>query len=106
LLVDDDDAWSHFVEQALTDAGNTVTRVATGEAEFADFDIIIVDQVLKEANSLKVLGKISKAGLTDRVMVFASSLRVEQTMELVRFGVHDVFVKPYTVVGLADIVKS
>ncbi|MBN2002940.1 MAG: GAF domain-containing protein [Anaerolineae bacterium] len=105
LLVDDDDTWSRFVVAALEKAGNTVTRTADGtlpgEAAYGDFDFVIVDQVLETTSCMKVLGMIAKAGAANRTLVMASSLRVEQTMDLMRFGVRDVSGKPYTLAGLA-----
>jgi len=101
LLVDDDDVWRRFAETVLVDAGNTITHAPAGDVDFGEFDVIIVDQVLATAKCLKILAKISKAGLTERTLVVASSLRVEQTMDLMRYGIHDVTMKPYTVAALA-----
>ncbi len=101
LLVDDDDVWSCFVTETLTDAGNTVTRVADGDTPFTNFDLILVDYTLAGASCAKVLAKIAKAGCADRTLVVSSNLRVEQTMELMRFGIRDVVMKPYTRAALA-----
>ncbi len=105
LLVDDEDVWSQFVAQVLTDAGNTVTRVADYNLDAEDFDILIVDRFLTSTDGLSILGKMAKAEVTGKTIVVASSLRVEQTMELVRFGVRDVAVKPYTAQGLAELLS-
>ncbi|HNT73894.1 MAG TPA: GAF domain-containing protein [Anaerolineae bacterium] len=101
LLVDDDDVWSRFVEELLTNAGNSVSRAPDGEAPLSDFDLILVDYTLSGGSCTKVLAKIAKAGMADRTLVVSSNLRVEQTMELMRFGVRDVIVKPYTHAALA-----
>ncbi|MEJ5310294.1 MAG: GAF domain-containing protein [Anaerolineae bacterium] len=105
LLVDDDDVWSRFVEQTLSAAQNTVTRVAdAGTVEdFAVFDVIVVDDVLAATDSLAALQRIARAGATARTLVVASSVRVERMMDLLRFGVRDVLPKPYTPVGLAKL---
>jgi CheY-like chemotaxis protein len=101
LLIDDDDAWSRFAEKALVDAGSTVVRSADGRTDPATFDLILLDDVLEAADSealLRWLGTLDAAG---KVIVVASSLRVERMMELMRYGVRDVLLKPYVPAALA-----
>jgi GAF domain-containing protein len=102
LLVDDDDVWSRFVERALTEAQNTVIRTVSGEIDYADFDGIIVDEVLETADSAVILKGIAKVGVAGQTLIVASSVRVERMMDLLRFGVRDVLLKPYTRVALAE----
>ncbi len=102
LLVDDEDAWSRFVEESLVEAGNTVTRVAEADIDFGPYDVILVDEVLEDMNSIDVLTAISKAGAGPKTLVVASNMRVERMMELIRYGVRDVSVKPYTQAALAE----
>ncbi len=104
LLVDDADAWSHFVAAALADAGNIVARSADGQADPAAFDLILLDDVLETADSLEVLKRLVAAGAGGKTVVVASSLRVERAMELMQLGVRDVLLKPYTPAELAEIV--
>ncbi len=105
LLVDDDDVWSRFVEQTWTAAQNTVTRlVDAGDVEdFAAFDAIVVDDVLTATDSLAVLQRIARAGAAAKTLVVASRVRVERMMDLLRFGVRDVLLKPYTVAALSKL---
>ena len=49
--------------------------------------------------------KIGKTGAGSRTLVVASSMRVEQTMSLLRHGVRDVVIKPYTKAALAAILS-
>jgi signal transduction histidine kinase len=101
LLIDDDDAWSRFAEKALVDAGSTVVRSADGRTDPATFDLILLDDVLEAADSealLRWLGTLDAAG---KVIVVASSLRVERMMELMRYGVRDLLLKPYVPAALA-----
>jgi CheY-like chemotaxis protein len=102
LLVDDDDVWSRFVEGVLVEAQNTVTRTVSGDIDYADFDGIIVDEVLQAADTAAILKGIAKAGAAGKTLVVASSVRVERMMELLRFGVRDVLIKPYTRAALAE----
>jgi BarA-like signal transduction histidine kinase len=104
LLIDDDDLWSRFALGALQDAGMSVTHSADGEVDPTKFDLILVDGVLEMVNSRTVLKKLVKAGVTDRLVVLLSSLRVEQAMDLMHLGVKDISLKPYTADGLKEIV--
>ncbi|MFP4393807.1 MAG: GAF domain-containing protein [Anaerolineales bacterium] len=105
LLVDDEDPWSSFVEDILMKAGNTVARVSGGQADFGVFDIILVDDILEETDSTAIIKKISKSGMGKKTIVVSSDLRVERTTEIIRYGVMDMFVKPYTKAGLARLLS-
>jgi GAF domain-containing protein len=105
LLVDDEDPWSDFVEDVLMKAGNTVARVSGGQADFGVFDIILVDDILEEADSTAVIKKISESGMGKKTLVVSSDLRVERTTKIIRYGVMDMFVKPYTKAGLAHLLS-
>ncbi len=105
LLVDDEDPWSNFVEDVLMKAGNTVARVSGGQADFGVFDMILVDDILEDADSTDVIKKISKSGMGKKTLVVSSDLRVERTTEIIRYGVMDMFVKPYTKAGLARLLS-
>jgi GAF domain-containing protein/CheY-like chemotaxis protein len=105
LLVDDDDVWSRFVEVTLTRAGCAVTRSVEAHADLDVFDLILVDDALEAADVRATLKQFRAAGVGDKTLVVASGLRVERTMELMPFGVHDVTLKPYTPAGLAALVR-
>ena len=68
------------------------------------FDLILLDDVLETADSLKALKRLKAAGVSDKTIIVASGLRVERTMALMPFGVRDVLLKPYTPTALAEIV--
>lgn len=106
LLVDDADPWSRFVEHTLREAGNTVIRREDGFADLAIFDWIMVDDVLEKADASGVLKHFQEAGVSDKAFVVASGLRVERTMKLMRYGVRDVLLKPYTPAALAEVLSS
>jgi signal transduction histidine kinase len=101
LIIDDDDPWSKFAAEALTQAGNSVTISENADADPVDFDLILMDDTLAQteaANALKWLGTLDAAGKT---LVVASSLQVERTLKLVQLGAKDVVTKPYTSAALA-----
>jgi len=103
LLIDDDDPWGRFAQTTLTSANNTVTRSATGQTAPVTFDLVLVDDVLEQANSQSVLKQLSTAGESSKIIVVVSDLRVERVMELMQFGVRDVLLKPYTPAALAKV---
>ena len=104
LLVDDDDAWSRFAIRALQDAGNVVVRSDDGQVEPAEFDRILVDDVLEKADSLEVVRRLASAGVGGRTVVVASRVRVERATALLQAGAQDVVPKPYTAAALAEVV--
>ncbi len=105
LLIDDDDVWSRFVENALADAGNSVARSFDGLVDLDTFDLILVDDALEFTEVETVLDRLRRAGAGDKTLVVVSSLWVERTMELMPFGVRDVVLKPYTSASLAEMVS-
>jgi CheY-like chemotaxis protein len=106
LIIDDDDAWSRFVKDALVQAGTSVTVSVDGQVDFDLFDLILVDNVLEGSDVREVLARVKASGAGDRTLVVASSLRVEQAMELMPFGVRDVVLKPYASAALAELVQG
>jgi signal transduction histidine kinase len=104
LLIDDDDAWSRFTEDALAGAGNTVTRSSDGPVDLKSFDLILLDDVLETADSAGVLDRLAGAGAAGKTVVVASGLSVERAMRLLQAGALGAVLKPYTVAALADVV--
>jgi GAF domain-containing protein/anti-sigma regulatory factor (Ser/Thr protein kinase) len=101
LLVDDDDAWSRFIQATWTEAGSRIVRSPDGRIDPVLFDLIVVDDVLEQADSVDVLKRLRDSKATTKTLVVASSLRVERTMQLMHFGVKDIVIKPYTMAALA-----
>jgi len=58
---------------------------------------------LTATDSLAVLQRIARAGAAAKTLVVASRVRVERMMDLLRFGVRDVLLKPYTVAALSKL---
>ena len=83
--------WAGGIAIAVETEGNA-PPVTTLTAE--------VDQAALQS----LLRRLKDAGAIERTTIVASSLRVERTTELLRFGVRDVVLKPYTLVALSEIV--
>ena len=103
LLIDNADAWQEEVTNILEQAGNHVTRALNVPDDLAPFDAILVDDVLADITSTQILSALRAAGAASRTLVVASRLNAERATQIVRFGVQDIRVKPYTVAGLADL---
>jgi DNA-binding response OmpR family regulator len=80
-----------------------VAHAADGRVDLAQFDLILLDDVLETADSSTILERLAEAKMAGKTVVVASGLRVEQTMSMLQMGAKDVVLKPYTVGGLAHI---
>jgi CheY-like chemotaxis protein len=106
LLIDDEDAWQREIADLLEKAGNHITRVLSVPEDLTPFDVILVDDVLAGANNVQILKALRASGAADQTLVVASRLNAERATEIVRFGVQDVRVKPYTVAGLVELFSA
>lgn len=108
LIIDDDDHWRQFAAIALETTG---FRIATSGAnysvnKFDQYDLILVDDILEERNSLEILETIAEAGVIFKTVVVSSNPRVERTKERKLLGIHDLIPKPYTRASLLGEVKK
>ncbi len=108
LLVDDNDNWLHFAKATLEGAGYKVTL--TGQdykaSGYDQFDLILVDDILANRDSLEIFNQVKAAGAVSRTIALSSNPRVERTKERMLLGVHNLLPKPYTKISLLSEVKS
>lgn len=109
LLVDDADDWRHFAAVTLKTAGYKIDT--TGQdyrAEpYQQYDLILIDDILAERDSLELLQEIKNAGAIAKTVVVSSNPRVERTKEHKLLGIHDLLPKPYTqVILLNEVLKA
>jgi len=108
LLVDDADDWRHFAAIALKAAGY---KTATADqnyrsGQFNQYDLILVDDILANRDSIEVLQEIKQAGAIAKTTVFSSNPRVERTKEDKLLGIYDLLPKPYTQASLLNEVRK
>ncbi len=104
LLIDDDDEWRQYAQAELKKAGYRVETAATPAGLDLDkFDRIILDQTLEQANVMDMINMLRKTNAQRKTIVVTTSLIVEQTTDMLRAGVEDVMLKPYTPEELAVI---
>ncbi len=88
-LVDDDDAWAQFFT-------NTVKTASRASAPDAKAELILVDEYIESADFEKVIASIQKAGLAAKTIVLTTALDVDRMTRLLRSGIRDVRLKPYS----------
>ncbi len=103
LLIAEDDDTSYFLIQNILDCENyTLQRAKNGlEAltyfkEFTDFDLVITDLKMPEADGFYVISEIRKLNQNIQILVqtaFSSGADLEKARTL---GANDIITKPYT----------
>jgi len=88
-LIDDDDAWAQFFVATV----KTASRAAAPDGKA---DLILVDQYLETADFESVIASIQKAGLASKTMVLTAAVDVDRMTRLLRSGLRDVRLKPYS----------
>jgi signal transduction histidine kinase len=88
LLFDDDDAWAQFFLSAVPSAkrGQKVSDAA----------LLLIDQNLESADFDALVAEIQKAGLAAKTIVLTAAMDVDQMTRLLRSGIRDVRLKPYS----------
>lgn len=108
LLVDDDDPWRQFASTVLKSAGYKITT--SGEDYRADnysqYDLILIDDILAQGDSLTVMQAISATGAIGKTVAVSSNPRVERTKVRMLLGLHNLLPKPYTPAHLLSEVKK
>ncbi len=105
LLLDDDDPWSRFVIEKLEEADNEVKRATVLEKP-ERYDLIIIDDVMAEGDSVQLLRDLRRSGAARKTVVVASRLGPEEATRLLQYGAKDVRPKPYSEAGLAALLSE
>jgi two-component system, OmpR family, response regulator len=100
LLVEDEDRIASFVQKGLAAHGYTVERVATGaeastRAAAREFDLLILDLGLPDADGLDVLRGWRARGVDTPVLVLSARGEVRDRVEGLEVGADDYLTKPF-----------
>lgn len=108
LLVDDDDSWRRFATTTLEDVGYKVTLSGAGYHfdQPEHYDLIVVDDILVDQDSLAVLHSLQDTAAIKKVLAVSSNPRVERTKERKLVGIYDLISKPYTPTSLVAAVQQ
>jgi DNA-binding NtrC family response regulator len=98
LLIDDDDGWRNFAASTLVSHGYKVAVSGQGYRvdNYNQFDLIMIDDILAEKDSLKIFEMIKELGAISKIIAVSSNPRVERTKMRMLLGIRDFFPKPYT----------
>jgi CheY-like chemotaxis protein len=108
LLVDDDDSWRQFASVLLKATGYKVTISAKHYTvdNYSQYDLILIDDILAEGDSLAIMQAIAAAGAIHKTVAVSSNPRVERTKVRMLLGLHNLLPKPYTPASLLYEVKK
>jgi signal transduction histidine kinase/FixJ family two-component response regulator len=99
LIVDDDPQLVDLYQEILGAAGHTVDCVSTGKAALiavqqTDFDVIIMDLNLPDADGLTLTANVKAIASRTEVIIVTGNASVEKAVEGVRQGAFDFIEKP------------
>lgn len=108
LLIDDNDSWLQFANLVLKSNGYKVTTSDRGSGieNYNQFDLIIIDDILAEGDSLALMQTIEAARAIRKTVAVSSNPRVERTKVRMLLGLHNLLPKPYTPADLLSEVKK
>lgn len=108
LLIDDNDNWLQFANLVLKSNGYKVTLAdkGYGAENFNQYELIIIDDILAEGDSLALMQTIEAAGAIRKTVAVSSNPRVERTKVRMLLGLHNLLPKPYTPADLLSEVKK
>ncbi len=95
LLLDDDDAWAQFFLATVPTAKRSLTPAAA--------DLLLIDQYLENMDFDALIAEIQKAGLAAKTIVLTAAMDVDQMTRLLRSGIRDVRLKPYSVAEIPSL---
>jgi DNA-binding response OmpR family regulator len=100
LLVEDEDRIASFVQKGLSAHGYTVERVATGgqatsRAASREFDLLILDIGLPDADGRDVLREWRDRGIDTPVLILSARGEVRDRVEGLELGADDYLTKPF-----------
>jgi two-component system OmpR family response regulator len=111
LLVEDEPRIASFVRRGLSSEGHTVEHVATGADAIdtvrrEEYDLILLDLLLPDANGRVVLRAVRAETRTTPVLVLSALGDVEDKVELLDSGANDYLTKPFALAELAARVRA
>lgn len=100
LVVEDYAPLRLAIVKGLTDAGYSVNACAGGRegkwhAESGEFDVIVLDLMLPEADGLTILKDLRAAGIDTHVLILTAKDAVTDRIDGLDLGADDYLVKPF-----------
>jgi GAF domain-containing protein/CheY-like chemotaxis protein len=104
LLIDDDDAWAKLFTEMLKETKVELTH-SIELKKIPAVDLILVDENIASISLIDALLALSKAGLSSRTVVVTSAIHPERVTQILRGGVKDVIMKPYSAGEVSELLK-
>ena len=87
LLIEDEERIAGFVQRGLAESGYSVEWAATGSngmeaVQQIDFDLIILDLMLPDADGLELLEKIRARPISPPILILSAKGRLEDRHDL------------------------
>ncbi len=111
LIVDDDDSIRLSLEELLDRDGYQVRAVASGEQALVhiareQFDLALLDLMMKGIGGLEVLAAIRERTLDTAVIVLTAHGSMETAIDALRHGAHDYLLKPADTASIRESVRT
>jgi signal transduction histidine kinase len=104
LLIDDNDDWAKLFAEMLKPTKVKLVQ-STDMKKIPAADLILVDEHIASVPLTDVLSALSKAGLAAKTVVLTSAINPERVTQILRGGVKDVTVKPYSGGEVSELLK-
>lgn len=101
LIVEDDSALRHFLEQGLKLDGHEVTVAGDGESALACAakvhpELMILDLGLPQMDGMEVLAAMQQQFISTSVLVLTGRAETEERVKCLELGADDVVLKPFS----------
>jgi DNA-binding response OmpR family regulator len=101
LIVEDDPALGHFLDQGLKLDGHDVSVVTDGEAALESAaklrpELMILDLGLPRMDGMEVLAEMQQHFRSTSVLVLTGRAEMEERVKCLRLGADDVVMKPFS----------
>lgn len=111
LLIEDEDSIASFVVKGLSAEGHRVERASTAGdgallATSYDFDLVLLDLMLPDANGKDALERIRRVKPDIPVIVVSALGEIDDKVDLLDLGANDYLVKPFAFAELAARVRA
>ncbi|HPN65780.1 MAG TPA: sigma-54 dependent transcriptional regulator, partial [Candidatus Goldiibacteriota bacterium] len=102
LIVEDNDSLREITAEAISSPQNEITTAACAEDAFAEikeknFDLVITDLKLPEADGMAVLDAAKKANPDTEVIIMTAYGTVDTAVKAMKKGASDFITKPFSI---------
>ncbi|GAB4543319.1 MAG: response regulator [Anaerolineales bacterium] len=104
VLIDDPDDWATLFAEMLKNSKIKFTQTLDLK-KLPAADLILVDENIASLPLGEVLSALAKANLASKTVALTSAINPERVTQLMREGIKDVTVKPYSGAELSELLK-